>query len=392
MTRTETFSIPADRTGLFLKNVRKLNKKAATLRADTKFEATFGDTYIRNVTIGGVEDQTIGVPNKTMKVNFVDVTITGSDFSVGGHTLVAMADFEDPNAPTFSDFNESTFGDYNQITTSCEHCNTNRARRKIFVLQNNESGEFIQVGKSCLKDYLGHSILDAMKGCSFWSDLRDAEDSLYGEYFRGIDFGQSVDHVVAVAIKIIRDNGYVSRAESEEKFKTATADLVRDNIDTKPSDEDKAAAAKIIEWATAEYQFDADDANKNNSFVLNVSNALELGLVPNKMVGIVACLPAMKDRADEKAARDEVNGKSEFFGTVKERITFDAEVVGVHYIDGHYGTTTLYTMLVGTNVAKWFSSRDVLNKGEKYTLKATIKDHDEFNGTKQTVVTRCAIQ
>lgn len=382
-TRTSTFTIPANRTYTFDRNLRKLNKKAATLRADGSFSAKFGNPYNRTLEIDEVGNK--------ITATFIDVEVTGPDFSVGGHHVVTMADFDDVENPTFSDFADSTFAGYNEITRECEHCNTNRPRRKMFILENIETGNFIQVGKSCLKDYLGHSIFDATKGCGFWAQLKEEEESLYGDAIKSVDFGETVEHVVACAVRQIRANGYVSRAMSEEKMKKATADDVRDTLSIKPTDEEKAEAAIVIDWATAEYEFDADDAMKNSSFVLNISNILEAGRVTNKMTGLAACLPAMKQRADDKAARDEVNGKSEHFGEIKKRENFDVEVVAVNYIEGTYGVTTLYTMLVGTNVAKWFSSRDVLNVGEKYTLKATVKDHDEFNGTKQTIITRCAI-
>ena len=35
----------------------------------------------------------------------------------------------------------------------CEHCNTNRWRKYLYLVKNVESGEIKQVGKSCLADY-----------------------------------------------------------------------------------------------------------------------------------------------------------------------------------------------------------------------------------------------
>lgn len=35
----------------------------------------------------------------------------------------------------------------------CEHCNSRRIRKETYIIKNEETGEFKQVGKSCLKDY-----------------------------------------------------------------------------------------------------------------------------------------------------------------------------------------------------------------------------------------------
>lgn len=35
----------------------------------------------------------------------------------------------------------------------CEHCNSNRYRKNTYIVRNKTTGEFKQVGKSCLKDF-----------------------------------------------------------------------------------------------------------------------------------------------------------------------------------------------------------------------------------------------
>ena len=39
----------------------------------------------------------------------------------------------------------------------------------------------------------------------------------------------------------------------------------------------------------------------------------------------------------------------------------------------------------------WFSDAGKLREGQKVTLKATIKSHDDYRGTAQTTLTRCTI-
>ena len=42
---------------------------------------------------------------------------------------------------------------YHDAKPYCEHCNTKRYRKDTYVVYNEETGEFKQLGKSCLKEY-----------------------------------------------------------------------------------------------------------------------------------------------------------------------------------------------------------------------------------------------
>ena len=56
-----------------------------------------------------------------------------------------------------------------------------------------------------------------------------------------------------------------------------------------------------------------------------------------------------------------------------------------------FGTTYLYKFAdEAGNVFIWYASRPI-ELQERMTLKATIKAHNERNGVKQTVLTRCKV-
>lgn len=59
--------------------------------------------------------------------------------------------------------------------------------------------------------------------------------------------------------------------------------------------------------------------------------------------------------------------------------------------DNDFGTTYLYKFAdEAGNVFIWYASRPI-ELQERMTLKATIKAHNERNGVKQTVLTRCKV-
>jgi hypothetical protein len=62
-------------------------------------------------------------------------------------------------------------------------------------------------------------------------------------------------------------------------------------------------------------------------------------------------------------------------------------------MQGNYGTSYIlgFEDEAGNSVV-WFSSVDIGDVGEVFTLKATIKGHDVYKGRKQTVITRAKVQ
>ena len=59
--------------------------------------------------------------------------------------------------------------------------------------------------------------------------------------------------------------------------------------------------------------------------------------------------------------------------------------------DGYYGTTWLYSFTDASgNVFIWKSSRCIEVK-DGMKLKGSVKEHREYDGIKQTVMTRCSV-
>ena len=75
-------------------------------------------------------------------------------------------------------------------------------------------------------------------------------------------------------------------------------------------------------------------------------------------------------------------------GTIGQRITIDVEELKLlTRWENVYGITYLYKITdKAGNVFIWYASRTVESCNQ---IKATIKDHTERDGVKQTIVTRC---
>ena len=155
--------------------------------------------------------------------------------------------------------------------------------------------------------------------------------------------------------------------------------------------EREAAKAKqfveFVQWSrNHENLLGAIRDAKDNPFL----GSLARQLIENKILTerqIEAATKVVKAAGEREMA----DAASNFVGTVKDRITFDAEVTGVYSFDTDYGTTMIVRMTdPDDNILVWFAtSSPDLERGDNVTLTGTIKDHDEYRGAKQTVLTRC---
>jgi len=105
----------------------------------------------------------------------------------------------------------------------------------------------------------------------------------------------------------------------------------------------------------------------------------------------------LKDRKKREENKDKVDAG--YYGEVGDKITVDLTYVNHAAWDnnfGYYGGVTILYIFKDTegHIFTWKTSKylDCIdNKEESFTLTGTIKDHNEYNGQKQTVLTRCKV-
>ena len=110
----------------------------------------------------------------------------------------------------------------------CEHCKTARDRKYSYIVFNEESGEFKQVGKACLRDFTGGlSANDVAMFESFFKECEEASEfrGLGGwgvRYFNVREFMETVAETIRVYGYFKRDGFNVSTADrAEEIYKEA---------------------------------------------------------------------------------------------------------------------------------------------------------------------------
>ena len=80
-----------------------------------------------------------------------------------------------------------------------------------------------------------------------------------------------------------------------------------------------------------------------------------------------------------------------FVGEIGNRYNFYVKVYKKYRINSDYGLINFYILRDKyDNIYTW-SSKKHLSSNKEYCLRGTVKEHNIYNGQKQTVLTRCSI-
>ena len=280
----------------------------------------------------------------------------------------------------------------------CEHCNVIRQRNSIFIMAN-EFGEYRRIGRNCLQDYLGgispESLLGRAEYMMDFADLaRNAEESEWG-------YGGSagircvpINQFVITCSAIIQKLGWMSRSKAYEG--NATADIAWD-ICTNPcsqfgfardhklkvTEADKTLAERAVEWAS-KIKEDAP-----NNYLYDVGVCCRQQYVTWDRAGYVgSVLQAYQQHIEEFS-----DLRSSHVGTVDKRCKFaDVNVSADKAIEADsFGPRRLIIFTdPNGNILNWFTSKtpEWVKVGDKVTIEAYVKKHNNFRGVDQTLINR----
>lgn len=354
---------------------------------------------------GGVEVRKSGSKEYSVK----NLTIENVIPKLSGWTfLAALTDVGGSNMVRTVPGHECP-SEYFSRVGACDHCKKARTRYETYVLRN-EEGTTLQVGNSCLKDFLGHN--EANNWASYAEHLAEVKEM--AEESEGGGWGRESTPVLSQFLPFvaaeIRQNGWISRAAVYAgTADVSTVDMTltgmrKGTLLVLPEDEETAKNAQ--EWAR---NIPDEDAN-SSSYLHNLKTIARVNI--SDPVGIAASMIAAYERAmgRERARQARASqSPSNHVGEVGVRYAFgvkgtkkNPELTGaltltwVHHSDGMYGTTTIAKFKdENDNVFKWFASGvpfALADVGKVYTGKASLKGHDEWKGEKETVLSRCSFE
>jgi hypothetical protein len=384
----EEYALPVER-------VKAINRRAAKRGFTGRVEVTGTRREVTEKDKGGLPRTHI----------VVDTTITGQAPCYNGWRFLAAVDtVETEDGPAFvlrtAPGVEESGVDREMLKAGhCEHCKTARTNRKYtYLVQNPDTEELLQVGSTCIKDFTGWTGKPV-----FISEAELAEEL---EGFLGGLGGSPLDYtvetVVAAAWGISRRYGWVP-VSAAGYGTSSTRDLVNaylygtaksDNelrADVAPEMAEATDMAKTIVTALLE------GLEGNGDYVTNLRICLRAAVVEDRHMGIVvsavSAYEKMTGKQTERKAREQ--RVSEFAGAVGEKTTFTGTITRMMPVENNFGYHATSSMLVivedEKHTFKMFTSAawawDV-KQGQAATFTGTVKDHEDYQGTKQTAIAR----
>ena len=112
---------------------------------------------------------------------------------------------------------------YRNAEPYCEHCHTKRARKDTYVVFNEETGEFKQVGKSCLKEFTKGLSVEMAAFILQWVKEVEEYCNLGSGY--SITPYYKVTEVSKYFVETMKKFGWASSAAEEDSTKNVAMDF-----------------------------------------------------------------------------------------------------------------------------------------------------------------------
>lgn len=286
----------------------------------------------------------------------------------------------------------------------CEHCNSIRDRKDTYIVHNVVTDEFKQVGKSCLKDFThGLSAEMAARYISLFDTLIQGEAPYEGVH---IPPQYELNELLLIIAETIRKFGY----RKSEEYSEGTAGMSvsfyntihgwygpqkiayhKERMDKVGfdayADENRILIDCVKQWI--------NDQSSDNMYFHNLQTLLKEEYVTSSRASILASAFPAYQKAIEKIKEEEEElakcGESEYVGKIDDKI--EVIVKEFDLLTGwatDFGDVYLYRFISNdNNIFIWKTSKSLPEKITK--IKGTVRDHSEYRGKKQTVLTRCRV-
>lgn len=298
----------------------------------------------------------------------------------------------------------------------CEECHKRIKRGKYIVFSKGEvkrKNDLVVLGTTCAKNYFPFDIEGYFKGL----------DNAFGVMMEFDEFdGSRKSNYVAmrdlyVAVCAVTDNlrVYEKEGKTRDVVLAWVSGLVKRS--EYPVPKDMIPFETIREWIDEFFNKDdlATDLDMNIRSVFYRTN--DDGTkkfredLPNKYVGIaVYGFYSAKKKHDDKIVEEKrlsENKTVEYWGNVGEKFEKEILLENMFGFDSAYGYCYVLIFRDTENhVFKWVTSNPLYHAwcktngkegdcdyevGKTYTLKGSVKKHEEYKGMRQTVVTRCKV-
>ena len=350
---------------------RKLNK------FNVPYKYSFSDTFKSDCKQFLLQTVTFDIENEVISYD-------------GFEYLATLEKAKDKLNYVYSESKED-FSQYFEVKFRCDHCNTNRDRKKVHLFRDS-NGNDKMIASTCSKDYFGESVQKKIESVlkvfdifyKLSEDFEPSEEKM-GSFYKEFDVRSYIQHSLYICLK---HKEYISKERAESEVIMSTINYIDETFEKFPNDFydiiNGYDFVNVIEYW--ENKVKEDRSNFSNNVYLSFYTS-------NPKKGLIAW--GVWSYLKDGLKLFEVKTKDEYFGEIKDRCELELKVVSVNSGSGAYGYWELFSLVDrdGRNF-KWFSSssndniQKSIDTNDFVKVKATIKKHEEYKGKKQTMLTR----
>jgi hypothetical protein len=372
--------------------VEKFNKKATRWNLPLiSYEIT--ERFIDQRRVPDGEDQFGHPVLKTIQVEAIRLEIKGEVPRLGGwsiHSKIQPSDVKGQNF-VFTTANHAAMDSLRTRPMFCDHCQTKRLKKTAYLIEH-EDGRQMMVGATCLQDFLpAINVEDLIAYLNNLGTVND--DDAWDMDVPRMAWVYYLDEAIMDAYVSIKMHGFVSKAKAEERCLEPTS------YDIDPSRKRREELYKDVD--VEQYRKELEGFKEHmlaknavgNDFIHNVQLCLQSEVIRPKLYGYLAAAVNvwMKDHEEARVASSGNAGG--WVGTVGERLNLKGlRITRRNVTEGAYGATYIFGLVDEFgNQFTWFASRNIGEVDKIVNLRGTVVKHNEFNGRKQTVLTRCSV-
>lgn len=378
---THTYTISPANIEKFTNAIAKANRRLERGGVAERFEYTLDAQYKSDGNGGYYEHVTATLTKPVIKHN--GWSFAGAhEFTPNGGVVSFWAEDANLEAPT---------------EPVCDQCGIKRHRERVYTVKN--GSETKRVGSSCMNLFLG------VTPEGLWTLNGKLEDELEGFSNSSMSAERAAyDTKTLIALALAESNSgseFVPNSRGTV-LTPSTATRVRVAIETdikgRGLERYEYEAEKVIEFVRG-LAGDNDYESNLKQIFLPSEDGLPDMVKSKHLAFAVSAVSAYyrslnpREKVEEKIGR---TVKNEYFGTKGERfdtpvkLTVEKRMV----FENDFGTSTVFIMYDDEGrTFKWSSSNppDVWEGGTVDIKKATVKDHKEYEGQFQTVITRPSV-
>jgi hypothetical protein len=266
------------------------------------------------------------------------------------------------------------------------------------VVRNSESGEYKQVGSSCLKDFFqGRDPHAVAKYAELLFDMGTviggySNQGQSPKYINLKEYLNIVDQCIKKfgfmgakkANEIAEETGMKPMTTAQEAYDHLYSSYIPYNERIHSTKESEEIVTEALNWIQRQ--------PASNDYMHNLITICSNEYIDHRGMGTAASLiPTYYKATHEVKTPEKV--ETEFLGNINEKIEVKVILNKIFSYETQFGVNYIYKFKDEQgNTIVWGTAPKDFKENGNYKIKGTVKEHKIYNGEKQTQLTRCKVE